>query len=243
MSLPLFFILILTTFSFLLSPAPTAATARTPQTQKQSDTPTPAPWPEQFHALLFMNYSNSLSMIDLWYDWPRGRNFNIIHDQLAHGGPPLFNLEWNNGTSFFYTLQEPLRCRSAQLDVGVLRPNWLDGATYLGRAHVNGFLCDAWTKADFIWYYQDVESSRPVKWVFYTGRTAHVMTFEVGAVLDDAAWQAPVYCFHKNDTDTTKEEQPQKSDNALTINHNRLIQHKKKEHHAHKLSTFLINQL
>lgn len=27
------------------------------------------------------------------------------------------------------------------------------------------------------------------------GRTAHVMTFEVGAVLEDAKWQAPVYCF------------------------------------------------
>ncbi|KAJ3704514.1 hypothetical protein LUZ61_008219 [Rhynchospora tenuis] len=218
--LHLHLLIITTTFFFLLSPAPAAA--RSPQTQ--SDTPTPAPWPEQFHALLFMNYSNSLSMVDLWYDWPGGRNFNIIQDQL--GGPPLFDLEWNNGTSFFYTLREPLRCRSAQLEVGVLRPNWLDGATYLGRAHVNGFLCDAWTKADFIWYYQDVESSRPVKWVFYTGRTAHVMTFEVGAVLDDAAWQAPDYCFQKNDT--TKEQQLESPeifsfDNALSINHN-LIQ-------------------
>lgn len=25
--------------------------------------------------------------------------------------------------------------------------------------------------------------------------TAHVMTFEVGQVLDDPNWQAPVYCF------------------------------------------------
>lgn len=25
--------------------------------------------------------------------------------------------------------------------------------------------------------------------------TAHVMTFEVGAVLEDEKWQAPVYCF------------------------------------------------
>lgn len=28
------------------------------------------------------------------------------------------------------------------------------------------------------------------------GREAHVMTFEVGAVLEDEKWQAPVYCFH-----------------------------------------------
>jgi hypothetical protein len=29
----------------------------------------------------------------------------------------------------------------------------------------------------------------------FTGREAHVMTFEVGAALEDAKWQAPVYCF------------------------------------------------
>lgn len=129
--------------------------------------PTPEPWPEQFHAVLFMNYSNDLSLADLWYDWPGGRNLHIIKDQL--GGPLFFDLEWNNGTSFFYYKEEPLSCRSAQLDVGLLRPNWLDGATYLGRARVDNFLCDAWTKADFIWYYQDVDTKRPVKWVFYTG--------------------------------------------------------------------------
>lgn len=27
------------------------------------------------------------------------------------------------------------------------------------------------------------------------------MTFEVGAVLEDAKWQAPVYCFEKGDDD------------------------------------------
>ncbi|KAJ3669420.1 hypothetical protein LUZ60_011370 [Juncus effusus] len=155
--------------------------------------PTPTPWPEQFHSLLFMNYSGELSLIDLWYDWPKGRNFNIIKSQL--GGPALYDLEWTNGTSFFYTLEPPLSCRSAQVGVGILRPDWLDGAVYVDQVYVNGFLCNEWTKADFIWYYEDVETKRPVKWVFYTGRTAHVMTFEVGAALQDSAWQAPVYCF------------------------------------------------
>lgn len=151
-----------------------------------------------------MNYSGALSMIDLWYDWPNGRNFNIIQDQL--GGPPLYDLEWNNGTSFFYTLSSPLSCRSAQLDVGILRPNWLSGATYLGQEYVDGFLCNAWTKVDFIWYYEDVATKRPVRWVFYTGRAAHVMTFEVGAALEDAKWQAPVYCFDKEEQESTKSE-------------------------------------
>ncbi|KAF3327083.1 hypothetical protein FCM35_KLT07201 [Carex littledalei] len=184
--------------SFLLSPA--AATT----TQHQA--PTPEPWPEQFHAVLFMNSSNDLSLADLWYDWPGGRNLHIIKDQL--GGPRLFDLEWNNGTSFFYHKEEPLSCRSVQLDVGLLTPNWLDGATYLGRARVDSFLCDAWTKADFIWYYQDVDTKRPVKWVFYTGRTVHVMTYEVGAVLEDSAWQTPAYCFQKNNTTTVQQLEP-----------------------------------
>ncbi|CAD6207690.1 unnamed protein product [Miscanthus lutarioriparius] len=30
------------------------------------------------------------------------------------------------------------------------------------------------------------------------GRIAYVMSFEVGAVLEDAAWQAPEYCFTKD---------------------------------------------
>ncbi|XP_016487561.1 uncharacterized protein At4g14100-like [Nicotiana tabacum] len=154
--------------------------------------PKPAPWPHQFHSLLFVNYSGSLSLIDLWYDWTNGRNFNIIQNQL---GKLLYDLEWNNGTSFFYTLDDNKECRSAQLDVGILRPNWLDGATYLGQRSFDGFLCNVWQKVDFIWYYEDVFTKRPVHWVFYTGRSIHVMTFEVGAALEDAKWQAPVYCF------------------------------------------------
>lgn len=31
------------------------------------------------------------------------------------------------------------------------------------------------------------------------GREAHVVTFEVGAVLEDEKWQAPVYCFRKEE--------------------------------------------
>ncbi|OMP11411.1 glycosyl transferase [Corchorus capsularis] len=154
--------------------------------------PTPTPWPHQFHSILVMNYSGILQIIDLWYDWTNGRNFNIIQHQL---GNVLYDLEWNNGTSFFYTLDSSKQCSSAQLEVGILRPNWLDGANYLGQKQVDGFLCNVWEKVEFIWYYEDVVTKRPVHWVFYTGREAHVMTFEVGAALEDIKWQAPVYCF------------------------------------------------
>ncbi|KAI3410872.1 uncharacterized protein J3R85_018302 [Psidium guajava] len=173
----------------------TGATSRT----VESD-PTPTPWPHQFHSVLVMNYTGSLQLIDLWYDWPNGRNFNIIRDQLS--ASLLYDLEWNNGTSFFYTLDgESPSCRSVQLEVGILRPGWLEGASYLGRRRVDGFLCDGWEKADFIRYYEDVETKRPVHWRFYTGREAHVMTFEVGAALEDAKWQAPAYCFDQKEVE------------------------------------------
>ncbi|KAM5571495.1 uncharacterized protein ABKV19_011870 [Rosa sericea] len=157
-----------------------------------SDDPTPATWPHQFHSVLYVNNSGALQMLDLWYDWPNGRNFNIIQNQL---GKLKYDLEWDNGTSYVYTLDSNRECRVLHFEVGILRPNWLDSATYLGQRHVDGFLCNVWEKVDFIWYYEDVVTKRPVHWLFYTGMSAHVMTFEVGAQLEDEKWNAPVYCF------------------------------------------------
>ncbi|CAD6207670.1 unnamed protein product [Miscanthus lutarioriparius] len=168
-----------------------------PATPPAAADPTPTPWPPQFHATLVMDYHGNMSVADLWYDWPGGRNLHVIRYQLA-ADAPYYDNEWNNGTSFFYT---PARrtCRSAAVGVGILRPDWLrPGAVYLGRRDAGGFDCHVWAKADFITYYEDVKTKRPVKWVFYTGRIAYVMSFEVGAVLEDAAWQAPEYCFTKD---------------------------------------------
>lgn len=130
-------------------------------------------------------------MTDLWYDWSKGRNFNIIQNQL---GRKLYDLEWDNGTSFYYYLDKD-ECKRTHVDVGILRPNWLEGANYLGTKYVDGFLCNGWEKVDFIWYYEDTVTNRPVYWRFFTGMTVHVITFEVGALLEDAEWQAPLYCF------------------------------------------------
>ncbi|KAJ0492215.1 hypothetical protein HanIR_Chr12g0572341 [Helianthus annuus] len=154
--------------------------------------PQPTPWPEQFHSVLVLNSTDELQLIDLYYDW-------------------------NNGTSFFFTIDSDRQCSSVQLDVGILRPNWLAGATYVGQRQVDGFDCYVWEKADFITYYEDVVTRRPVKWVFYTGREAHVMTFEVGAALEDAKWQVPWYCFEQTTPVTTME------DISGTIRHRGLV--------------------
>lgn len=141
---------------------------RLPAARAAGTDPRPTPWPTQFHAKILMDYHGNLSLADLWYDWPGGRNLHVIRYQLA-ADAPYYDAEWNNGTSFFYT---PARrsCRSAAVGVGILRPDWLaPGAVYLGRRPADGFDCHAWAKADFITYYEDVRTKRPVKWVFYTG--------------------------------------------------------------------------
>ncbi|KAJ9550748.1 hypothetical protein OSB04_014793 [Centaurea solstitialis] len=155
--------------------------------------PTPTPWPEQFHALLYMNSTSThLQITNLWYDWPKGRNVNILQKQL---GMMLYDIEWNNGTSFYYTFGEGAQCQTMDFGVGIPRPDFLDGAHYLGQVVTDGFLCNLWEKVDFIWYYEDVVTKRPVRWDFYDGISTHVMTFEIGAVLPDSIVQAPAYCF------------------------------------------------
>lgn len=161
-----------------------------------ASSPVPQPWPLQFHSILVMNSSKGVLQIDdLWYDFPNGRNFNIIQNQL---GQKLYSLEWNNGTSFYYTLDSDKVCSSKHDPVGILRPNWLEGANYLGQQYKDGFLCNVWEKAEIVWYYEDVITKTPVYWYFHTGTIAHFMTFEVGRVLEDPNWQAPVYCFEES---------------------------------------------
>lgn len=65
---------------------------------------------------MLMNKSGSIEIVDLWYDWINGRNFNIIQKQL---GKVTYDLEWNNGTSFYYTLDASKTCRTVHFEVSV----------------------------------------------------------------------------------------------------------------------------
>ncbi|KAM0934807.1 hypothetical protein DsansV1_C30g0214361 [Dioscorea sansibarensis] len=159
--------------------------------------PIPRRWPERFHAVLYMNLTDGrLQITDLWYDWPAGRNVNLIQRQL---GDLLHDVEWNNGTSFYYTVGPNSTnggdCRVTEFEVGIPRQDFLDDATYLGVEYTDGFLCNLWTKLDFIWYWEDVDTQIPVRWDFYDGISSHVMKFEEGVELEKSQWQAPSYCF------------------------------------------------
>ncbi|KAK3038244.1 hypothetical protein RJ639_030853, partial [Escallonia herrerae] len=127
-------------------------------------------------------------------------------------------------------------CEIMEFEVGIPRPDFLDGADYLGTKVVDGFLCNVWEKVEFIWYYEDVLTQRPVGWDFYDEQyllqgnayanfaislfcslyalyafvakkfafypriSTHVITFEVGAVLQDSVTQAPAYCFSQGNS-------------------------------------------
>ncbi|CAA6660067.1 unnamed protein product [Spirodela intermedia] len=144
--------------------------------------PIPAPWPAQFHARLLTNLTSS----------GRLRNIIVMQWQLTE---VMYDVEWGNGTTFYYTLGPAGSCRVEHFPVGILRPDFMADATYLGRVRTDGFLCDRWQKLGFIWYYQEVATKRPVRWDFYDGISMDVMTFDEGAVLNGPQWQAPAWCF------------------------------------------------
>ena len=61
-------------------------------------------------------------------------------------------------------------CRLVKFPVGILTPDWLANATYLGAETVDAKPCHVWTKADgFIKYWADQESGDPVRWIFFDG--------------------------------------------------------------------------
>ncbi|CAK9182726.1 unnamed protein product [Ilex paraguariensis] len=158
--------------------------------------PTPKPWPEQFHSLLYTNLStNRLLISNMWYDWPKGRNVYTRQQQLD---VLLYAIEWNNGTTVYYSLGANATCDNIYFGIGIPRPDFLDGANYLGTAVADGFLCNVWEKVEFIVYYEDVLTKRPVKWDFSDGISTHMITFDVGEVLPDSVIQAPDYCFNQN---------------------------------------------
>lgn len=69
---------------------------------------------------------------------------------------------YTNHTSYYFNLEEET-CRTIKFPVGILSPDWLANATYLGKETVDAHETNVWTKADgFIKYYADVDTSLPV---------------------------------------------------------------------------------
>jgi len=58
-------------------------------------------------AVLLQNRSSQLALTTLYYDWPKGRNLNLIQTQLGARGE-IWDIEHDNGTSFIFSRDKPL---------------------------------------------------------------------------------------------------------------------------------------
>ena len=138
--------------------------------------------------------TNVTASVAIRYDYVKGGNLLVTQNQL---GSTLWDLEWTNGTSFYFDRQSNT-CKVLTFPVGILAPDWLKGAQYLGRENVSSHLCDVWRKGpmNFITYWADVQSGQPVRFVFgMNGMQMDVITWEESKVLADEFWQAPNSCF------------------------------------------------
>jgi uncharacterized protein YbcV (DUF1398 family) len=125
-------------------------------------------------------------------------------------GQRLWDVEHTNGTSYYFDL-EAGTCYLLAFPVGLLRPDFLSDATYVGVQEIDGFTCNVWNKLDFMLYWEEVETQRMVSYYFFpTDQWFHIMTFEEGKVLEDQQWQAPSSCFENTtafDSRSTLEDQ------------------------------------
>ena len=83
--------------------------------------------------------------------------------------------------------------------VGILTPDWLKNATYLGIETVDATECHKWEKADFLTYWASTKTGHPIRWLFFDGSQFEILTYEPGKVPPEETWQAPLSCFEKKD--------------------------------------------
>jgi hypothetical protein len=53
-------------------------------------------------------------------------------------------------------------CKTLHFDVGILTPDWLKDAKYLGQTPADNFVTNVWTKVKFINYYAEKVRAQPL---------------------------------------------------------------------------------
>lgn len=115
-----------------------------------NDYPEPPVWPGRFHAMMWQSRGGDLAVVDLWYDYTQGRNLNIIQTQSGEEDGPLFDNERANGSTYYYlpAKGKSKYCNIMEFNVGILRPDWLKGATFLGEEKYGIYDCYKWEQGD-----------------------------------------------------------------------------------------------
>ncbi|KAL3904558.1 MAG: hypothetical protein SGPRY_011241, partial [Prymnesium sp.] len=125
--------------------------------------PTPPVWPLQFmlvqRKVAHAHTAQQNASVVTWYDHINGANLLQIAPE-NNSSDVLWDLELNTHSSFYFT---PSRrtCKRMHFPVGVLRPDWLSNATFLGTRTFQGRSVLAWTKVDFIDYFADPVTCEP----------------------------------------------------------------------------------
>mmetsp|Transcript_55490 Transcript_55490/g.119776 ORF Transcript_55490/g.119776 Transcript_55490/m.119776 type:complete len:207 (-) Transcript_55490:81-701(-) len=160
----------------------------------------PPTWPVRFRAeqrrvpTSDPNCEANCSNVTTYYDWERQANLIIDQPDFGKDGP-LWDLELGNHSSYYvHPLKET--CMYMHFQVGILRPDWLQNATYMGKSTIQGVSVHGWTKVDFIDYYASVEDCSPVSWYFHTMKTSFntIGFFPDEAVPDESYFRPPDYC-------------------------------------------------
>mmetsp|Transcript_23591 Transcript_23591/g.30678 ORF Transcript_23591/g.30678 Transcript_23591/m.30678 type:complete len:191 (+) Transcript_23591:3-575(+) len=156
----------------------------------------PPVWPDQFvivqRRIPDDNSGNSTTVT--YYDWIRQANLIIITDD-ADEGNPLWDLELGTGNSYYFT-PTTKKCTGMKFPVGILRPNWLENATFVKNSTFLGKPVNIWTKADFIDYYADAETCDPVSWYFHSMQARFdTIYYAINNTIPDSSYfEPPTFC-------------------------------------------------
>eukprot|EP00903_Cladosiphon_okamuranus_P014558 g13504.t1 len=114
------------------------------------DAPSPPIWPGRFHAMMSHVIKQNYGVVDLWYDYAAGRNLNVIQTQGGEEDGPLFDNERANGTTYYYypAKAKAKYCNPVDFGVGIIKPDWLKGATYLGEEECGIYQCHKWEQGE-----------------------------------------------------------------------------------------------
>eukprot|EP00756_Hemistasia_phaeocysticola_P035093 Hpha_TRINITY_DN16560_c3_g4::TRINITY_DN16560_c3_g4_i1::g.133726::m.133726 len=158
---------------------------------------TPPIWPPRFKLVQRKVPDNATlgnSTTVTYYDWERGANLILITPD-ADPGAVLWDLELNTHHSFYF-YPSTNSCTPLTMPVGILRPDWLANATFLGPSIRNARRVLGWTKVDFIDYYADADTCEPVSWYFHEMKARFdTITYSPNvSIPDPAMFDPPAYC-------------------------------------------------
>jgi hypothetical protein len=86
------------------------------------------------------------------------------------------------------------QCTTRHIPYGILTRDWLKNATFEGLTTWRGVPCEKWGKANFITYYAETTSQKPVAWVFFNGMVMEVVQYTVGVAPPKELLRVPSYC-------------------------------------------------